>query len=209
MAADHLLLSAPWRPTASCAPASSPRTTTRWVARELRRQGLTPVYVGAKQKRARVKTALLRPAAAATFSSSPRSFPRCSTPACRSIARFRSPASSPTRPIPHHRPRHPAVHQGRQIAGGQRWPSTPTYSRISSSTWCARAKPPEASASIFDRLSEFERSRDELRGYIISSMIYPSARARRRGLHFVLLEFRGAALRHVFEHSRMEIPLPT
>jgi type II secretory pathway component PulF len=35
----------------------------------------------------------------------------------------------------------------------------------------------EASGSlgqIFERLSEFERSRDELRSYIISSMIYPS-----------------------------------
>ena len=28
-------------------------------------------------------------------------------------------------------------------------------------------------AQIFERLTEFERSRDELRGYIISSMVYP------------------------------------
>ena len=36
----------------------------------------------------------------------------------------------------------------------------------------------EASGSlrqIFERLSEFERSRDELRSYIVSSMIYPCA----------------------------------
>ena len=41
----------------------------------------------------------------------------------------------------------------------------------------------EASGSlgqIFERLSEFERSRDELRSYIVSSMIYPGA-ARLRG----------------------------
>src|SRR4029077_13689151 len=29
-------------------------------------------------------------------------------------------------------------------------------------------------AQIFERLSEFERTRDDLRGYIVSSMIYPA-----------------------------------
>ena len=29
-------------------------------------------------------------------------------------------------------------------------------------------------AAVFERLTEFERTRDELRGYIISSMIYPA-----------------------------------
>ena len=36
-----------------------------------------------------------------------------------------------------------------------------------------------ALASIFERLAEFERSRDDLRNYIISSMIYPALLALR------------------------------
>ncbi len=35
-------------------------------------------------------------------------------------------------------------------------------------------------AQIFDRLAEFERTRDDLRGYIISSLIYPGLLDRRR-----------------------------
>jgi general secretion pathway protein F len=50
----------------------------------------------------------------------------------------------------------------------------------------------EASGSaggIFERLSEFERSRDELRSYIISSMIYPALLAWWAGSIFILLNF--------------------
>jgi type II secretory pathway component PulF len=57
----------------------------------------------------------------------------------------------------------------------------------------------EASGSlgqIFERLSEFERSRDELRSYIVSSMIYPALLALvGAGSIFRHPEFRGAALR--------------
>ena len=37
-----------------------------------------------------------------------------------------------------------------------------------------------ALAAIFERLAEFERTRDDLRSYIISSMIYPGAAGLRR-----------------------------
>ena len=51
-------------------------------------------------------------------------------------------------------------------------------------------------AQIFERLAEFERTRDDLRGYIISSLIYPGAAdAGRPRLDFRAAEFRGAALR--------------
>jgi len=67
-----------------------------------------------------------------------------------------------------------------------------------------------ALAVVFERLSEFERSRDELRGYIISSMIYPSLLVLvGLGSILVLLNFVVPRFAAVFEESRMRIPLPT
>jgi general secretion pathway protein F len=71
----------------------------------------------------------------------------------------------------------------------------------------------EASGSlgqIFERLSTFERSRDELRSYIVSSMIYPSLLALvGAGSIFVLLDFVVPRFASVFDDSRMKIPTPT
>jgi general secretion pathway protein F len=65
-------------------------------------------------------------------------------------------------------------------------------------------------AAVFERLSEFERSRDDLRSYIISSMIYPSLLATVGiGSIFVLLNFVVPRFAAVFEDSRMKIPVPT
>jgi general secretion pathway protein F len=63
---------------------------------------------------------------------------------------------------------------------------------------------------IFDRLSVFERSRDELRSYIISSMIYPALLAG-VGLASVtiLLTFVVPKFATIFSDPRMKIPLPT
>ena len=65
-------------------------------------------------------------------------------------------------------------------------------------------------AAIFERLAEFERSRDELRSYIISSMIYPALLAL-VGLAsiFVLLNFVVPRFAQHLQDSRMKIPLPT
>jgi general secretion pathway protein F len=65
-------------------------------------------------------------------------------------------------------------------------------------------------ASVFERLSEFEKSRDELRNYIISSMIYPALLAT-VGLSsiVVLLTFVVPKFASVFEESHMKIPVPT
>jgi general secretion pathway protein F len=71
----------------------------------------------------------------------------------------------------------------------------------------------EASGSlgqIFERLSEFERSRDELRNYIVSSMVYPALLCLvGAGSIFVLLDFVVPRFASVFDDSRMKIPLPT
>jgi general secretion pathway protein F len=71
----------------------------------------------------------------------------------------------------------------------------------------------EASGSlgpVFLRLSEFERTRDDLRAYIISSMIYPSLLMLvGLGSILVLLKFVVPRFAQVFQESRMRMPLPT
>ncbi len=60
-----------------------------------------------------------------------------------------------------------------------------------------------ALAVIFERLAEFERSRDDLRNYIISSMIYPALLAG-VGLASIVAaaHLRGAALRQYLQRFR-------
>ncbi len=65
-------------------------------------------------------------------------------------------------------------------------------------------------AAVFDRLAEFERTRDDLRNYIISSMIYPGLLALvGAGSIFVLMNFVVPRFAAVFEESRLQMPLPT
>jgi len=71
----------------------------------------------------------------------------------------------------------------------------------------------EASGSlsqIFERLSEFERTRDDLRGYIVSSLIYPGLLTLvGLGSIIVLLEFVVPRFASIFSDPRMTIPAPT
>ncbi|MBL8175019.1 MAG: type II secretion system F family protein [Bryobacterales bacterium] len=71
----------------------------------------------------------------------------------------------------------------------------------------------EASGSlglIFTRLAEFERTRDDLRGYIGSSLIYPGLLALvGLGSITVLLNYVVPRFASVFEESRLKMPLPT
>jgi general secretion pathway protein F len=67
-----------------------------------------------------------------------------------------------------------------------------------------------ALGAVFDRLTQFERTRDDLRSYMISAMIYPGL------LVFVglcsilvLMYFVVPRFAQVFEESRMRMPLPT
>lgn len=65
-------------------------------------------------------------------------------------------------------------------------------------------------ATMFERLSEFERTRDDLRGYVISSLVYPALLALVGvGSIFVLLFFVVPRFAQVFEQSRIQMPLPT
>ena len=65
-------------------------------------------------------------------------------------------------------------------------------------------------AQIFERLAEFERTRDDLRGYIVSSMIYPALLTLVGfGSIFVLLEFVVPRFALIFSDPRMKVPTPT
>jgi general secretion pathway protein F len=64
-------------------------------------------------------------------------------------------------------------------------------------------------AVVFERLSEFERTRDDLRNYIISSMIYPALLAC-VGLAsiLILLNFVVPRFATIFEGGTMKVPVP-
>jgi general secretion pathway protein F len=65
-------------------------------------------------------------------------------------------------------------------------------------------------AVVFERLSEFERTRDDLRSYIISSMAYPTLLSLvGLGSILVLMNFVVPRFAAVFEESHIEMPLPT
>ena len=65
-------------------------------------------------------------------------------------------------------------------------------------------------AQIFERLAEFERTRDELRGFIIGSLIYPALlTVVGLGSIIVLLNFVVPRFAQIFSDPRMKIPTPT
>jgi general secretion pathway protein F len=65
-------------------------------------------------------------------------------------------------------------------------------------------------APIFERLAEFERTRDDLRGYIVSSLIYPTLLVCVGiGSIIVLLTFVVPRFAQLFSDPRVKIPTPT
>jgi general secretion pathway protein F len=65
-------------------------------------------------------------------------------------------------------------------------------------------------AQVFERLAEFERTRDELRNYIIGSMVYPALLSLvGLGSILVLMYFVVPRFASVFESGQLKMPLPT
>ena len=88
-----------------------------------------------------LKLPVLRQGGAATSSSSPRNFPRCSTPPCRSTARSASPRELTERAaLPLHRARRSCACSRAAARWPTAWPRTRITSATCTSTWCAPAK---------------------------------------------------------------------
>jgi general secretion pathway protein F len=185
--------------------------TDKVVARELRRQGLTPIYVGMDQKssfelklpaftRGRRRDVLF-------FTQELSTLLNAGVPVDRALT------------ISGELTEHPQfrfiiLDVLRVLKGGKSLAdSLAVHPRYFSDLYINMVRAGEASgslAAVFERLAEFERSRDELRNYIISSMIYPGLLTLvGLGSIFVLLNFVVPRFAAVFAESRMKIPLPT
>lgn len=185
--------------------------TDRWVAQELRRQGLTPVYVGVEPKKSmelKLPTLSGRKRRDVLFFTQELStLLNAGVPLDRAITITSELTERPGF-------RFVVLDILRVVKGGRSLAdSLATHPEYFSDLFVNMVRAGEASgslATIFDRLAEFERSRDDLRGYIVSSMVYPALLTLvGMGSIFVLLNFVVPRFASVFEQSRVAMPLPT
>ena len=185
--------------------------TEKSVAAELRRQGLTPVYVGsAPQKGFQLKLPVLvrgRRRDVLFFTQELTTLLNAGVPLDRALAITAELTE---------RPSFRAVVQDvlRVLKGGKSLAeSLSAHPAYFSELFVNMVRAGEASGSlgtVFERLSDFEKSRDELHGYIVSSMIYPALLSLvGMGSIFVLMNFVVPRFAAVFEESRIPMPLPT
>jgi len=185
--------------------------TDKAIARELRKQGLTPVYVGVAPKKsyeiALPTFARGRRRDVLFFTQELSTLLNAGIPLDRALAitgelteraSFRFIVLDVLR----------VLKGGRSLAD-----SLATHGGYFSDLFVNMVRAGEASgalATVFERLAEFERTRDDLRGYIVSAMIYPALLAS-VGLAsiFILLNFVVPRFASVFSDSHLKIPLPT
>jgi general secretion pathway protein F len=183
------------------------------IARELRKQGLTPIYVGVAPKGSSLLDLKLP-----SFGSGRRRDVLFFTQEISTLLNAGVPldrALSITGELTE-RPdfRFIVLDVLRVLKGGKSFAdSLATHPEYFSDLFINMVRAGEASGSlstIFDRLSEFERTRDDLRNYIVSSMIYPALLALVGvGSIFILLNFVVPRFATLFADTRMKIPLPT
>jgi len=183
----------------------------RLVAFELRRQGLTPVYVGKDAKKpldiklpsfsgGRKRDVLFFTQELSTLLSAGVPLDRALsiTAELNERASFRVLVQDILR----------TLKGGRSLAD-----SLSTHPAHFSELYINMVRAGEAGGSlavVFERLSEFERTRDDLRSYIVSSMAYPTLLSMVGiGSILVLMNFVVPRFAAVFEESRIEMPLPT
>ena len=185
--------------------------TEKTVARELRKQGLTPVYVGVAPKRSyELKLpsfARGRRRDVLFFTQELSTLLNAGVPLDRALAITGELTERPSF-------RFVILDILRVLKGGRSLAdSLATHAEYFSDLFVNMVRADEASgalATVFERLADFERSRDDLRGYIVSAMIYPALLAT-VGLAsiFVLLNFVVPRFASVFSDSHLKIPLPT
>jgi general secretion pathway protein F len=182
------------------------------IARELRKQGLTPVYVGAAPKSAALEIKL------PSFGKNRRRDVLFFTQELSTLLNSGVPldrALSITAELTERTSfRFIVLDVLRVLKGGRSLAdSLGTHPDYFSDLYINMVRAGEASgalAAIFERLAEFERSRDELRNYIISSMIYPALLALvGMASILLLLTFVVPRFASIFEGSTMKIPVPT
>ena len=182
------------------------------VARELRKQGLIPVYVGVAPKGASFELKL--PAFGARkrrnvlfFTQELSTLLTSGIPLDRAIGITAELTEQDSFRVI-------VLDVLRVLKGGKSLAeSLGTHPDYFSDLYINMVRAGEASGSlaiIFERLSEFERSRDDLRNYIISSMIYPALlTAVGLGSIFILLNFVVPRFSSIFSDSHLKIPVPT
>ena len=185
--------------------------TDRWVAQELRRQGLTPVYVGTEPKKS---LELKLP----SFSGGKRRDVLFLTQELSTLLNAGVPldrAISITAELTERAAFRQLIQDVlRLVKGGKSLAdSLAVHPDYFSDLYVNMVRAGEASGSlapVFERLSEFERTRDDLRSYIVSSMAYPALLSLVGAASIlVLMNFVVPRFASVFEESRIEMPLPT
>jgi general secretion pathway protein F len=181
------------------------------VASELRRQGLTPTYIGLEKSSgfelklpefggSKRRDVLFFTQELATLLSS-------SVPVDRALSIVSELTEKPAF-------RTVVLDILRLLKGGKSLAdSLATHPAHFSDLYINMVRAGEASgslATVFQRLSHFERNRDELRGYIISSMMYPLLLGLTGlGAIVVLMYYVVPKFATIFEGGRMVIPFPT
>jgi general secretion pathway protein F len=185
--------------------------TEKWVAAELRRQGLTPVYVGVEEKKSlELRLPFVRRGGRKDvlhFTQELSTLLNAGVPVDRALsitselterAVFRAVVQDVIR----------VLKSGKSLAD-----SLGTKPDYFSELYVNMVRAGEASgslAAVFERLAEFERTRDDLRNYIISSMVYPALLAIVGTISVIfLLTFVVPRFAQVFQDSHLKIPLPT
>lgn len=186
--------------------------TDQVVTRELRRQGLTPLYVGAQARKNTLDIKMPSFTGGAKkdvlyFTQELSTLLTSGVPVDRALAI----TSDLTE-----RPNFRGVVQDvlRILKGGRSLAdSLAMHPRHFSDLYINMVRAGEASgslATVFERLADFERSRDDLRGYIISSMVYPVLLVLvGLGAVIILITFVVPRFASVFEDSHLKIPVPT
>jgi general secretion pathway protein F len=182
------------------------------IARELRKQGLTPVYVGAAPKGVSISLKLPvfgkgRRRDVLFFTQELSTLLNAGVPLDRALSITGELTERPEFRII-------VLDVLRVLKGGSSLAdSLATQPEYFSDLYINMIRAGEASgalAIIFERLAEFERSRDDLRNYIVSSMIYPALLAL-VGISSIvtLLTFVVPRFASIFADPRMKIPVPT
>jgi general secretion pathway protein F len=185
--------------------------TDQRVATELRRQGLTPIFVGLQEKKG---LELRMP----SFARGRRSDVLFFTQELSTLLNATVPldrALAITGELTERESFQFIVHDVlRVLKGGKSLAdSLATHPEYFGELYVNMVRAGEASGSlavVFERLGEFERTRDELRNYIVSSMVYPALLTLVGCTSiFILLKFVVPRFASVFEDSRIPMPLPT